>query len=108
MSKVKPIIKKGSEHHIYLGILNPSGPFPNKIYAHSMCINDDPVIYIPRIFAHTILVTEDDDNVIGHCFCSQCKKSVNMFDAYCRHCGAKLKSRKILGEDYEKDSFVYI
>ena len=108
-ARVKPIITEESDNHIYLGVLDPRGPFPGRIYAHSMCLNDEPVIYVPQIFANVIVVVEEDD-AIGYSYCSNCKKSVNIFDKYCCHCGAKLKSRKTLGDDYEEnysDSSLY-
>ena len=107
-AKVKPIITEGSENHIYLGIVDPRGPFPSRIYAHSMCLSDEPVLYVPRIFAYVIVVMKDDDKLIGHCYCSNCKDSINMFDTYCSHCGSRLRGRKILGEDYEEDSSVHV
>jgi len=107
-TKVKPIITEGSENHIYLGVLDPRGPFPSKIYAHSMCLGDEPVLYVPRILAYAVVVMEDDDSLIGHCYCSNCKDSINMFDTYCCHCGARLRGQKVLGEDYEEDSSIHI
>ena len=107
-AKVKPTIADGSEKHIYLSGINPEGPFPSKIYVHPMCIYDASVLYAPRIFAYIVVVMEDDDNLTGHCYCSNCKDSIDMFDAYCCHCGAKLKGRKVLGEDYEEDSSIHV
>ena len=107
-AKIKPIIIEGSEKHIYLEVIDQRGPFPSKIYAHSMCLSDEPVLYVPRIFADGIVVMKDDEKVIGHCYCSNCKNSIDMFDGYCSHCGAKLRGRKILGEDYEEDSSVHV
>ena len=107
-TKVKPVIADGLENHIYLGVLNPQGPFPSKIYARALCPSDEPVLYVPRIFAYAVIVMEDDDNLIGHCYCSNCKNSINMFDAYCCHCGARLNGRKVLGENYEEDSSVHV
>ena len=98
-AKVKPIFDEGLENHIYLGLINPQGPFPSKIYAHAICLSDEPVLYVPRIFAHAMVIMEDDDSVVGHCTCSICNKSINMFDKYCVHCGAKIKSQIFLGEN---------
>lgn len=107
-AKVKPIIAEGSENHICLGVFDPHGPFPGKIYVHAFCISDEPVLYVPLIFAYAVVVMEDDDNLVGYCYCSNCKDSINIFDTYCRHCGAKLKGRKVFGEDYEEDSSIHI
>lgn len=106
-AKVKPIFTKELEYRFYLGVLNPQGPFPSKVYGYAMSLRDEPVLYVPRIFAYTIIVM-DDDNLISHCHCSNCKNSINIFDAYCCHCGAKLKGRKVLGEDYEENSSIHI
>ena len=107
-ANVHPIITEGSENHIYLGVSDPRGPFPSRIYAHAMCLCDEPVLYVPRIFAYTVVVMDDDDSLIGHCYCSNCKDSINTFDTYCRHCGARLRGRKVLGEDYEEDSSIHV
>ena len=107
-AKVKPIIAEGLENHLYLSVLDPQGPFPSKIYAHTICLSDESVLYVPRIFAYVIVVMEDDDNIISHCYCSNCKDSINMFDTYCCHCGARLRGRKVLGEDYEEDSSIHV
>lgn len=97
--KVTPVIAEGTDCHIYLAAPDPQGPFPAKIYAHASFVNDNsPVMYVPRIFAKHIVVMEDDDNIVGHSYCSKCEKNVNMFDKYCRHCGARLNEKKFLGE----------
>lgn len=107
-AKVKPTIAEKLEKHIYFGMLDQRGPFPNKLYAHALGPSDEAVLYVPCIFAYAIVVMEDDDNLIGRCYCSNCKDSVNIFDKYCCHCGAKLKDRKVLGEDYEEDSSIHV
>lgn len=107
-AKVRPIIAEGLESHVRLGILNPQGPFPSKLYAHTIWIDDESVLYVPRIFAYAVIVMEDDDNLIGHCYCSNCKNLINMFDTYCCHCSARLRGRKVLGEDYEEDSSIHV
>lgn len=90
----EPIIKPDLEAHVYLRITSCNEPFPSKIYAHTMWhdmyITDKPVIYIPQLLSNAIVVMSDDDNIVGHCICSNCKKNINFVDKYCRHCGAKL------------------
>ena len=93
--RTEPIIAEGIERHIYLGTLDPRGPFPGKIYAHSLCMSDESVLYVPRIDAHAVVVMEDDDDVVGHCYCSNCNDSINTFDTYCSHCGARLIGKNI-------------
>ncbi len=97
--QIPPIFKKDFIKHIFLGILNPQGPFPDKIYAHSISISDPPVLYIPRIYADAIITMDKEDNAIGHCECSNCQVAINPFDIYCSNCGAKIKRRQIIGEE---------
>lgn len=88
--EVTPVIDDGIERHIYLATPDPQGPFPAKIYVHAFVNVDSPVIYIPQLLSNAIVVMSDDDNVVGHCYCSNCEKNINFVDKYCRHCGAKL------------------
>lgn len=94
-----PLFSDMEDFHIYIGAANPQGPFPNKIYAHALCIDDPAIIYVPRIEAYTIVIMGDDDNIVGHCECSNCHDTINLFDTYCCHCGSRLIGRKVLGDD---------
>ena len=94
---IKPIFSSNITRHIFLGLMDPNGPFPSKILAHSFSYSDTPIEYVPLINAQAI-VTLDDDGIIGHCTCSSCENSVDLFDGYCSHCGAKLKERKLQGD----------
>lgn len=94
-AKVKPIFSSGITRHIFLGLINPAGPFPSKILAHSFCYSDDPIVYIPKIEAYA-MVRMDDECIIGHTTCSNCNGTIDPFDDYCSHCGAEIKGRKLL------------
>ena len=96
---IEPIIDKGYVFTTYLKSTDPRGPFPSKLYVHAMCHDDPALLYVPRINAYTIVIMGDDDNIIGHCECSNCHDNVNLFDTYCSHCGARLIGRKVSGED---------
>ncbi len=79
---------------ISLSKINPGGLFPNEIW---VCDNNDSeLVYTPLIKSDIMVTMIDEDCAIGHCECSNCKESVNFFDKYCYHCGAKLMTRKIL------------
>ena len=94
----EPIIKPDLEAHVCLPITSSNEPFPGKIYAHTIWhntyITDNIVMYIPQILSNAIVVMSDDDNVVGHCICSNCKKNINFVDKYCRHCGAQLNYKQ--------------
>lgn len=93
--EVTLVLDDGIEPHIYLATQDPQGPFPAKVYVHASFVNEDPkVMYVPRIFAKNVVVMEDDDNIVGHCYCSNCEKNINIFDKYCRYCGAKLNYKQ--------------
>lgn len=83
--------------HIFLTSIIPNEPLPSELLVHSFTYTDEPIHYIPKIEAYA-LITMDEDGIIGHCKCSYCTKSIDLFDKFCSHCGAKLISRKLSGE----------
>lgn len=103
-----PLFRKDYVKRIFFGLRNPRGPFPTKLYAHALVLSDDPILYVPRIYADIIVEMDDDDSAVGNSYCSECKNNIGLFDAYCCHCGAKLRNRKILGRDDEENSSIHI
>ena len=102
----KPIIGKNYEKDIYFGVLDPKGPFPSKIHAHAFVYEDPSVTYVPLIRATAITVMEND--TVDHCMCSNCNDTINMFDTYCCHCGARIIGKKFEGDDYEENSSIHV
>lgn len=47
------------------------------------------LIYIPKITTHAIIQMNDDDS-IEYCHCGNCNKTIEPYDRYCKHCGAKV------------------
>lgn len=72
--------------------------YPGKLKVRALFQDDPEVLYVARLYCDA-LVTMDDDSAIGSCKCSNCKKSIDVFDKFCRHCGAKSRGRKIVQED---------
>lgn len=103
-----PFTADDLDYHVYLGLLNPNGPFPKKIYAHGISMNDPPLIYVPRQTAHALIFLDDDDYAIGRCKCSCCHETIDIFDKYCSHCGSKIIDRKTIGEGYDKSGSIHI
>ena len=71
--------------------------FPKKLIAvKPMCMynTDSEQTYIPLVKATADIVFMDDDFTIGHCHCSNCEKTIDIFDKYCSHCGAKIMGRR--------------
>ena len=95
----EPIIDKGYVFHTYLESSDPRGPFPSKLIVHAMCNNDPELIYVPQIEVPILIIMSNEDNVIGHCECTNCHDNVNPFDTYCCHCGARLIGKKVLGDN---------
>ena len=84
--------------HVFLGIIDENAKMPSKLYVHRTTCADEPVLYFPRVYCNA-MITMDDDHLVGYCKCSNCDNSINQFYKFCPECGAKLKSRIILGED---------
>lgn len=55
-------------------------------------------LYVPRIYCH-ILVSLDDEGVVGYSNCSNCGNHMDIFDKFCSHCGAKSKGRTTIREN---------
>lgn len=66
------------------------GRFPKRIKIATSSLRKNYVTYTPLISAKTI-ITMDDDTSIGNSSCSNCNNSIDIFDKYCKHCGAKMK-----------------
>lgn len=50
--------------------------------------NDGVYAYVKERMANRVIVS---NGVTGHCECGNCKKAIDPWDSYCRHCGAKLR-----------------
>ena len=72
--------------------------FPAKIHATYLFDPSVNVLYVPQEYCY-INVTMNDDHIVGHSECSKCGKNVDLFIKFCPHCGAKVKGRKVMGED---------
>lgn len=44
-----------------------------------------------RTAKRVVVSNGDTDHATGHCACGACGGAIDFFDAYCRHCGAKLE-----------------
>ena len=56
--------------------------------------------YIPKIEGSAIItMLPDSDRAIGKCHCSNCQTSIEPWYRYCQECGARLTSKKVIGED---------
>lgn len=51
----------------------------------------DKDAYPPRTAKRVIRFDYDTDHATGHTECSACHGAIDFFDAYCRHCGARLE-----------------
>lgn len=79
--------------------LTTCGPLPARIRLSSAVEpNDQPQLYIPRVYCH-ILVSLDDDGIVGYSNCSNCGNHMDIFDKFCPHCGAKSKGRTTIREN---------
>lgn len=77
--------------------LKTYGPLPAKIRV-SAIESDQSQLYFPRIYCH-ILVSLDDDGIVGYSNCSNCGNHMDIFDKFCSHCGAKSKGRTTIREN---------
>ena len=75
-------------------------PYPHKIILHKLGTKPDSSdfekLYFERIYCNAIITMFDDDNTIGSSICSNCKNSLELFEKFCPHCGAKIKGRQVL------------
>ncbi len=44
-----------------------------------------------RTAKRVVVSNHETDHATGHCACGACGGAIDFFDAYCRHCGAKLE-----------------
>lgn len=75
--------------------------FPKKLIAARMISimdgDDAEQTYIPLIKASADINFLDDDFTVGSCHCSNCGKTIDIFDKFCSECGAKITGRRDLG-----------
>lgn len=49
------------------------------------------VVFVRRRVAGAIVTADEEtDCATGYCKCSVCGKAIDLWDSWCRHCGAKL------------------
>ncbi len=76
------------DSHVYVALLDGE-PYPSHINVEGDAEPDvRRRVYAPTRTAERVVVS---DGVTGHCACSGCRKAIDPWDAYCRHCGAKLE-----------------
>ena len=63
--------------------------FPGKIKASASILGMEYLEYIPLKYC-MINVTMDDDCIVGHSECSECKRNVEVWINYCPYCGEKI------------------
>ena len=68
--------------------------FPGKIKATSSVLGVEYLEYVPLNYC-TINVTMDDDCIVGHSECSECKRNVEVGINYCPYCGAKVSGKHV-------------
>lgn len=71
--------------------------FPKRIRLITSTLVENPPrekIYVERVEAYIEVYMLDDDFTIGHCECTNCRKTIDPFDKYCPRCGAKIKGRR--------------
>lgn len=79
----------------YLPFYSTNFPKRIKIITAPLLANPpEEKIYIERVEAYIEVYMLDDDFTIGHCECTNCKNTIDLFDKYCPRCGAKLKGRR--------------
>lgn len=93
-------IDDSGRSHVVLGIMDLNIPLPEKVYLHHFTLCDPEELYIKQIYCNP-LVTIDEDEILGSCVCSNCKKEMNPFYKFCPNCGAKAKERIFLEESEE-------
>lgn len=62
-------------------------------WACPMCRREGKPPESGRAAPRVIVSDPDTDCATGHCECGACGEPVDPFDAYCRHCGARLEDR---------------
>jgi len=89
-------------------LYSPDRPFPNKVQLTRFypvgCTSDTIQIYVKRQYCTANITMYDDDNTIGKCTCSICKKRMNPFDKFCPNCGAKSKGRHVVKDKRDEDN----
>lgn len=51
------------------------------------------------ISTHAVIVSDEStDCATGHCECELCGKPIDMWDKFCRHCGAKVLQPVVMGK----------
>ena len=71
---------------IPVGTLKVQGCMPEKV----LVVNDrdEHRTYVPEKTATHMII---NNGTTGHCACTRCGKPIYPWDAWCRHCGAKLE-----------------
>lgn len=51
------------------------------------------LLELPDPAPRVIVADSETDCATGYCRCGNCGTSIDQWDAYCRHCGARLEDR---------------
>ena len=86
---------KVTEISLTHGIFPPANfIFPGKIKASASILGTEYLDYVPQKYG-TIDITMDDDHIVGHSECSECKHNVEVWINYCPYCGAKVRGKHV-------------
>ena len=91
------IIDKGKVEKIRLahGVYPPANfTFPGKIKASATILGTEYLEYVPLKYCE-IDITMDDDHIVGHAECSECKRNIEVWVNYCPYCGAKVRETHV-------------
>jgi len=92
------IIDKNKVEKIRLayGLYPPANfAFPGKIKASAAILGTEYLEYVPQKYS-TIDITMDDEHIVGHAECSECKRNVEVWVNYCPYCGAKVRGKRVV------------
>ena len=75
--------------------------FPDILEVLCLSAHDQPKNYAPREYCYIDVYLDEDQEAIGSSKCSKCKKTIDVFSKFCKHCGAKVKARRYLRKKKE-------
>ena len=52
------------------------------------------------------VILDPDECAIGRTQCSKCRETIEPFDKYCSHCGAKIKKRRLLKKKADAENII--
>lgn len=79
-------------------IFDTGGAFPTRLEGRlpGFAGLDQSRKYVIYRECYADVILDPDECAIGRTRCSKCRETIEPFDKYCSHCGAKVKKRRLL------------